>query len=255
MNMDKAVGIIGGVGPLATVYFMEMVISMTDAKRDQDHINMIVLNHATIPDRTGFILGTSKEDPLPVMIEDAKKLAQAGADFIVIPCNTAHYFFEEIKKSVTIPMLNIVEETVSYAQSSISGLKRLGIMATSGTIESNTYQIACEKRGIDCVSPDPSGQDTVMRIIYDQVKAGRDVDIAAFYHVAESLKERGCQGVILGCTELSVVKRDFHINQPEVIDSLEILAQRTIQFSGKQLKTSAVSKEQQGTKNFVLPLA
>ena len=96
--IEKAVGIIGGIGPMSTVYFMEMIINMTDAAKDQEHINMVVLNHATIPDRTSYILGESSQNPLAVMVEDAKKLQQAGADFIVIPCNTAHYFFEEIKK-------------------------------------------------------------------------------------------------------------------------------------------------------------
>ena len=95
--IERAVGIIGGVGPMATVYFMETIIKMTDAKKDQDHINMVVLNHATIPDRTDFILGKSRRNPLKIMVEDAQKLQNAGADFVVIPCNTAHYIFDEIQ--------------------------------------------------------------------------------------------------------------------------------------------------------------
>ena len=227
--IEKAVGIIGGIGPMSTVYFMEMIINMTDAAKDQEHINMVVLNHATIPDRTSYILGASSDNPLAVMVEDAKKLQQAGADFIVIPCNTAHYFFEEIKKSISIPMINIVEETV---------------------------QIACEKQGIECVVPDIAGQEMVMKIIYEQVKAGKEVDIALFYHLVEMLKEQGCQAVVLGCTELSVVKRDFRIKQPDIIDSLEVLAMKTIVTCGKKLKTdrihSALHKGE--TKEFIFPL-
>lgn len=249
---NKTVGIIGGVGPMATVYFMELVIQMTEAARDQDHIDMIVLNHATIPDRTSFILGGSAEDPLPVMIEDAKKLEQAGADFVVIPCNTAHYFFREIQNSIRIPMLNIVEETVSYAKETVPGLKKLGILATSGTIGSKTYQLACQGQGIACVTPDKAGQEAVMRIIYDQVKAGREVDIAAFYYLVESLKERGCQAVVLGCTELSVVRRDFHIRQREIIDSLEVLARQTVLGCGKRLKKPET--EQAPAKAFTVSL-
>lgn len=223
---------------MATVYFMELVIQMTNAARDQDHIDMIVLNHATIPDRTSFILGESTDDPLPIMVRDAQTLEQAGADFVVIPCNTAHYFFREIQNSIRIPMLNIVEETVSYAKSTIPGLEKLGILATSGTIESNTYQLACQAQGISCLTPDKPGQESVMRIIYEQVKAGREADIAAFYHLVESLKERGCQAIVLGCTELSVIRRDFNIRQREIIDSLEVLARQTILGCGKQLKNS-----------------
>ncbi len=237
---NKTVGIIGGVGPMATVYFMELVLQLTDAVKDQEHIDMIVLNHATIPDRTSFILGDSEENPLPIMVEDAKKLERAGADFVVIPCNTAHYFFRELQKSIKIPMLNIVEETIAYAKKTVPQLKTLGILATSGTIETNTYQLACQAQGLSCLTPDALGQESVMRIIYEQVKAGQEVDVAAFYHLIESLKERGCQAVVLGCTELSVVRRDLNIRRRDVIDSLEVLARQTVLSCGKQLKVSEI---------------
>lgn len=255
--IEKAVGIIGGIGPMSTVYFMEMIINMTDATKDQEHINMVVLNHATIPDRTSYILGKSSENPLAVMVEDAKKLQQAGADFIVIPCNTAHYFFEEIKKSISIPMINIVEETVQYACRTIPDLKKLGVLATTGTVQSSTYQIACEKQGIECVVPDVTGQEMVMKIIYEQVKAGKEIDIALFYHLVETLKEKGCQAVVLGCTELSVVKRDFHIKRTDIIDSLEVLAMKTIITCGKKLKREELSPApyEEKAKGFVLPLS
>ena len=97
---EKTLGILGGIGPLATVYFMDLIVKMTDAVKDQDHISMIVLNHAAIPDRTEFILDNSKPNPLPVMIDDAKKLQAAGADYVVMPCNTAHYFYEQIQASI-----------------------------------------------------------------------------------------------------------------------------------------------------------
>ena len=100
---------------------------------------MLVSNHATIPDRTAYILGKSEESPLDVMIADAKMLEAAGCDFIVLPCNTAHYFFEKIQQSIHIPLLNIIQETVSYCERRIPGVKRIGIMATEGTICSNTY--------------------------------------------------------------------------------------------------------------------
>jgi aspartate racemase len=234
---QQTVGILGGVGPLSTVYFMEMIISMTEAAVDQEHIDMIVFNHATIPDRTAYILGQSADNPLEVMALDAKKLQAAGADFVVIPCNTAHYFFEQIKAGVTVPMLNIVEGAVQYAKQTIPGLTKLGVLATDGTIQTDTYRLACEKEGIACAVPDARDQATVMRIIYEQVKAGKKADIAAFYHVVETLKEQGCQAVVLGCTELSIVKRDYNINQKEIIDSLEVLAKNTILACGKRLKT------------------
>lgn len=234
--LEKAVGILGGVGPLSTVYFMDMIIKMTDAKKDQDHINMIAFNHATIPDRTDFIVGKSPENPLPVMVNDAVKLQSVGADFIVIPCNTAHYFFDIIKESVTIPMLNIVEETVKYAIEKVQNLNTIGILATDGTLISNTYQRVCDKKGIKCVAPNKEQQKCVMNLIYNQVKAGKSADIMTFYEIIQDLLDQGCQAVILGCTELSVIKKDFKLDLPYIVDSLEVLARKTILTCNKQIR-------------------
>ena len=156
--MKNAVGVLGGVGPLATVYFMEMIIEMTDASKDQEHIDMLVSNHATIPDRTGFILGESSESPMDAMVEDAQMLETAGCSFVVIPCNTAHYFFEDIRNSVQIPVLNIIEETIDYAKKQGSQrkipreIKKLGILATEGTISSGTYSFYGKPAGVECVA-------------------------------------------------------------------------------------------------------
>lgn len=137
---EKTLGVLGGVGPLATIYFADLVVKMTDAKTDQEHISMVILNHGAIPDRTDYILDHSKPNPLPVMIADAKKLQAAGCDYIVIPCNTAHYFYDEIQKNVDIPIINIIEETVKDAIKTVPGLKTLGVLATEGTIKSGSYE-------------------------------------------------------------------------------------------------------------------
>ena len=233
---DKAVGILGGLGPLATVYFMELVIKHTEASRDQDHIDMIVLNHATIPDRTDFILGRSKENPLESMIQDAKKLEAAGAGFIVMPCNTAHYFYDGIRENVRIEMVSIIEETVRYAFEAVPGLRKLGILATDGTIKSGTYDLECAKRGIACVSPSDDERRELMRIIYDEVKAGKPGDAGALDGVIDDMLSRGCDAVALGCTELSTVYRDGGRRDGRVIDSLYALARRTILLAGKRFR-------------------
>lgn len=171
--LENAVGVIGGVGPMATVCFCELVLSMTYAERDQDHVNMIVLNHAAIPDRTAFICGASDDSPLPYMIADAKSLEKAGARFIVIPCNTAHYFFDEIAASVSVPVLNIVRETVLEAKRRIKGLEKLGVLATDGTLLTKSYELAANEQNIECVTPDEDVQRQVMSLVYDDVKAGK----------------------------------------------------------------------------------
>ncbi len=231
--MRQAVGVIGGVGPMATVYYMQRVIEMTKAGCDQDHINMLVFNDCDIPDRTAFITEQSSDNPLPVMVEDAKRLEAAGCDFVVIPCNTAHYFYDELQQAVQIPVVNIVEETIRYAKARIPDLQTVGIMATTGTIVTGTYQTYAERAGLTSVIPDEEGQAALMHMIYDGVKAGQPVSRAEFDAVADALRAQGAGCLILGCTELSVLKRDLPIDDPDVLDSIDVLASETVRRSGK----------------------
>ena len=231
--MKQAVGVIGGVGPMATVYYMQRVIEMTKAGCDQEHINMLVFNDCDIPDRTAFITEKSPDNPLPVMAEDAKRLEAAGCEFVVIPCNTAHYFYDELEQAVEIPVVNIVEETIRYAKARVQDLSCVGIMATTGTIVTGTYQKYAERAGLSFAVPDEDEQDLLMQIIYDGVKAGKPVPRADFDRVANHLRAKGAQCLILGCTELSVLKRDLPINDPDVLDSIDVLASETVRRSGK----------------------
>lgn len=231
--MKQAVGVIGGVGPMATVYYMQRVIEMTKAGCDQEHINMLVFNDCDIPDRTAFITEKSPDNPLPVMVEDAKRLEAAGCEFVVIPCNTAHYFYDEFEQAVEIPVVNIVEETIRYAKARVQDLSCVGIMATTGTIVTGTYQKYAERAGLSFAVPDEDEQDLLMQIIYDGVKAGKPVPRADFDRVANHLRAKGAQCLILGCTELSVLKRDLPINDPDVLDSIDVLASETVRRSGK----------------------
>lgn len=227
------VGVIGGVGPLATAYFLGKVVRLTVAERDQDHLDMIVFDHASIPDRTAYIVGTSPEDPGPVMADDARRLAAFGAEFLVVPCNTAHNFTDQVVAAVDIPVVSIIEETVDEAQRRVSGLTTVGLLATTGTAASGVYQRALEARGIGCLLPDDGDQALVMSVIYDQVKAGLRGDVAAIRGVAERLVARGAQAVLLGCTELSVVAEDEGLlAEPLFVDSLDVLARATIRRAG-----------------------
>ena len=233
---EKILGVLGGLGPLATVYFMDLIVKMTEAKKDQDHISMIVLNHAAIPDRTEYILDNSKPNPLPMMIEDAKKLQAAGSAYVVMPCNTAHFFYEQIQNNLSIPMLNIIEETVKDACD--KGVKKLGILATKGTVSAGSYQSMCEKYGIEWAVPSADDEQSLMNIIYNQVKAGKEISISEFLRIVENMKADGCDAVTLGCTELSVINKDFELHRDDIIDSLEVLARRSIELCGKKVKVN-----------------
>ena len=234
--IEKAAGVLGGLGPMATVYFMQTVTDLTDASCDQEHINMVVLSHATIPDRTAYILGTSDENPLPLMIEDAKKLEASGAGFIVMPCNTAHYFYEEIRKNISVEMVSIIEETLQYAAESVPDLKKIGILATEGTIKSKTYDIECEKHGIECELPTDSELAALMHIIYDEIKAGNTGNSEQLQSIIDAMLSRGCDAVVLGCTELSVMCEKNNIRSSKIIDSIAALARKTVILAGKEIR-------------------
>lgn len=125
----QTLGIIGGVGPLATMFIGEMIVRRTKAQKDQEHLHTIIDNDTNIPDRTAFILDNKKDNPVPVIIEDAKKLASVGANMIAIPCNTAHTFYHEINEGSPIPVLNMIRETAKRAAD--LGAERVGILATT----------------------------------------------------------------------------------------------------------------------------
>lgn len=235
---EKLVGVLGGVGPMATVYFMQRVIELTEADTDQEHLNMVVWQHAAIPDRTAFLLGYSDEDPLPVMVSDARRLEADGVDFIAMPCNTAHYFYDELAAAVGIPFLDIVDETVAAAQQGVPGLRRLGVLATDGTVRTGTYAGVSARRGVEAVVPDDVVQREVSDIIYAGVKAGRPVERERFEAVVDHLRRRGCQAIVLGCTELSVLGRELGTG-PDVVDSVDVLARRTIALAGRRVRQEA----------------
>ncbi|MFE5336982.1 aspartate/glutamate racemase family protein [Isoptericola sp. NPDC056573] len=234
---DRPVGVIGGVGPLATAYFLQRVVQRTDAERDQDHVDLVVLNHATIPDRTDFVLGRSPADPGPVLARDARRLQDFGVQFLVMPCNTAHYFTQQVLDAVTVPFVSIIDVTVAAARARVPGLGRVGLLATAGTVASKVYDDAFAAHGIDVVVPDAADQDVVSTVIYDQVKAGRPADPDALRGVAARLVERGASVVVLGCTELSVAAVDHHLLDEEpFLDSMDELVRATITGAGHRVR-------------------
>ncbi len=225
----KTLGILGGLGPMATVYFYELITSHTAAVTDQDHIDIVISSKASTPDRTAYITGDSDEDPTVCMIAEAEKLEAYGAEVIVMPCNTAHFFYDSVRRSVRVPMLNIVELTVKKCAS--LGAGKIGLLATKGTVETHGYERACRHEGIALDLPDKAEQDILMHVIYDQIKQGKEPDLKAFLSVSEAMFERGCDRVVLGCTELSLIKRGGGLSS-RYVDSMEALAEASILACG-----------------------
>lgn len=230
MQQSKVLGVLGGLGPMATAYFYELVTAHTKVQCDQDHIDMVISSKATTPDRTAFILGESKADPFAVMEGEAHRLVTFGAQILAIPCNTAHFFYERLNSSIPVPVLNMVGDTVQRAMD--MGAQKVGILATDGTVRTETYQRVCREKGLPCAVPDAKAQQAVMHVIYDNIKTGQAPDMQAFNGAAQQLFNDGCDVLLLACTELSLLKKQGLVDA-RFLDSMEVLADSAIRACGK----------------------
>jgi aspartate racemase len=227
------VGVVGGVGPLATAYFLDRVVRLTHAVTDQEHVDLVVHQRASIPDRTAFLLGRSTDDPGPVMAACARDLVSIGARAVVLPCNTAEPFLPRIEAEAGVPVHGIVRATVAAAALRVPDLTAMGVLATDGTLAARTYHDELQRVGVRAVVPDPGDQALVMSVIYDQVKANRPADVDGLAAVAQRLVAAGAQCVALACTELSVLAGPLSGRTDVlVVDSVESLARATIVAAG-----------------------
>ena len=224
-------GVIGGMGPEATAFFYEEVIKHTDASRDQEHLDMVIISQASMPDRTHAILTGDDARLLQVMREDAQALETLGCTCIAIPCNTSHYFYDKIQSFTSVPIVHMPREAVHEAAQARRA-RRIGIMGTDGTVRSGVYARECEALGVECMVPSPERQADVMSIIYENVKAGHPADMGKFSLVVDELVKRGCDAIILACTELSVAR--WRQGAPDVcLDAMDVLVREAIERSGK----------------------
>ncbi|WP_054956252.1 aspartate/glutamate racemase family protein [Paenibacillus dakarensis] len=232
---NKKLGIIGGMGPQATSVFFDKLIENTEAERDQDHMDIIILNHATLPDRTKVILEGRGELFLDAVEKDFKLLELAGVSNIAIPCNTSHYFYDEMQKMTKINIINMVDETVKEICKRYGEGSKVGILATNGTIRTGIYRDTCEHYNMKLYEPEASLQERVMDIIYNDVKGRKNVDPAKLESLIHHLVyEEQCQCVILACTELSCIPlSDFY--RECSIDAMEVLVQQSIMLTGKSI--------------------
>lgn len=232
---QKVLGVIGGMGPLATQLFYKMVIEHTDAHSDQEHINMVILNHATMPDRTAAILEGKLDDLLARLKEDADVLEKSGADYIAIPCNTSHVLIEKLQEETSLPVINMIQVTAKKIRGKYGEGARVGVMGTDGTIKTGLYQKACQACGLIPVIPVPENQKLVMKIIYDGIKDGGVIDYDDFEAVETQLRDEGCDCVIMACTELSCFKEQFQLSD-YFVDAMEEMAKEAILLCGKKLR-------------------
>lgn len=238
MNEKKTIGILGGMGPLATADLFQKIVLMTEAASDRDHIRVCIDSNTNIPDRTAAILDGG-EDPVPEMAKALRNLEACGADCIIMPCNTAHYFLPRLQAMTALPFLSILTAAAEACKARFPG-RTVGILGTTGTLSAGLYQNALDAAGVPWQTPVGKEQEALMRVIYDGVKAGRP---AAAYRadlltVLEGMPARGTEVFLLGCTELPLAAEALGIQCPTV-DPTEELAKAAIRFCGRQPRASA----------------
>ena len=240
MVLPGLIGVLGGMGPLATVDFMQKLLAATPATRDQEHVPALISAIPQIPDRTQAFQG-SGASPLPAMLACAKRLEAAGAGVIVIPCNTAHIWFEDLQTAMGIPMLHMVEAVMEEALATCGARLRIGLLATQATLASGLYgKHACAPDGRVVEWIHPTGWDIRQCVSpgIAAVKAGRlDEGRDLLLRAACALHQRGAAAVVLGCTEIPVVLNDQNAPLP-TIDATAALARRAVEWSRSALHGS-----------------
>ncbi len=220
------IGIIGGMGPLATIDLYNKILSFTGAKTDQDNIHVIIDGNTSIPDRTQAILH-SGQSPVCELIRSAHRLEFMGADILIMACNTAHYYYEQMAPHLKAAFIHMIDETAKEVKA--LGYGSAGLLASEGTCQSGIYDKSFEKLGIKLIKPSKEMQRHVTSIIYDGVKAGKaHFPIEDFHKALQELSSKGAETFVLGCTELPVAFARYGI-EANTIDPTEVLARRAVE--------------------------
>lgn len=231
----QKLGIIGGLGPAASAFFYNRITEHTEASCDQEHLDIVLLSHSTLPDRTKAIESGNDQELLQLLEKDLKILEDLGVAHIAIPCNTSHYYYEQMQSYTNVPIINMIHETVKYAIHNYKNVHKIGIMATDGTIKTGLYHKECEAFGILPYHPSLERQQDVMSLIYDDIKSGKHADTRKFERVMREFKDNGCDVVLLACTELSVYAQTHDVPK-FCLDAMDVLTRLSIERSGATYK-------------------
>ena len=243
--MKKSIGILGGMGPLATADLLIKITTATQADSDREHIRVYIDSDCAIPDRTGAILHGG-QDPVPEMTSALRNLERCGADCILMACNTAHYFLPRLQALTETPILDMLSITAKRCAQLFPG-KRAAILGTTGTLQTGIYDRALKEAGVDFLLPDEAQQAWLMHLIYDVVKATRPMqpEEEHWTRLLEELRARGADYFILACTELPIVANTLQDEGP-FVDPTEELARAAVSYCGYPLKTPQEGKPWDG---------
>lgn len=233
MADQKTVGVIGGLGPLATLDFFDRVLRRTRAYREQDHLRLIIDNNTKVPDRNAHLRGEGPS-PGPALAASAKGLELAGAELIVMACNTTHAWESDIRAAISTPFLSIIDVTTEAVVN--MGAETVGVMAVDACLTMELYQKSLAKAGVKPVLLVPDSQRTFMELIY-RIKSGDSGDTVkrAMATLARRLEAQGAEAIIAGCTEIPIVLTADDLDG-ELVSSTDVLVERTILAAGGELK-------------------
>lgn len=232
--MKKTIGILGGMGPAATADLFKLIVQKTEADTDQDHIHILIDCNPAIPDRTASIV-EGGASPLPELVQSARRLREAGADFIVIPCNTSHYYIDTIRERAGVSIIDMIEETANTIRD--MDCERAIVLCTEGTRSARVYTDKFKSKRINVIYPEERLQLLTNNIIYDGIKKGRiHYDIAEFNELLRQLEDETDAMTVLGCTELSIAKERYGMCG-HFVDPTEILAAAAISEAGYRVKS------------------
>lgn len=230
---EKVVGILGGMGPEATVDLFSRIIQRTHAKSDEDHLHIIIDNNPKMPSRQDAIL-SGGESPVPAMCETARNLERAGADFIIIGANTAHYYYDDVQKAVGIPVLHIIEEAAKETIRSVPGVRRVGVMATTAAMKIRLYQKSYEKFGIEIIEVPNHVQEQIQKSIFSFKYDGiTEENVALMVNAARRLIAAGAEALIMGCTEIPLILKGQEFPVP-ILDPNDVIAIVAVRFAKNQ---------------------
>lgn len=246
---EQTVGVIGGLGPKATLDFYAKLLEKTKAGNDQEHLQVIINSNPKVPNRQSALAGTGPSCA-PHLINSAHALKRAGADFLVMVCNTAHAYESDIRRATNLPFISIIEESVNACLHEKPTLEKVGLLATDGCLKANLYQKCFAEHGVDCLVPDTFDQAKLMNLIF-RIKAD-DQDLAItleMEHLAQTLIDAGAEIIVAACTEIPLVLQAGFITAP-LISSTDALADAVIDYA----QSGSALLAHNGAKGIVKPM-
>lgn len=226
--MEHFFSILGGMGTMATESFVHLLNERVVTHKDQDYLNYVLFNHATVPDRTAYILDATNDSPLPYLLDDIEKQNLLKPDFIVLTCNTAHHFFDTLQAATPIPILHMPKEAVKEVMKQ-KEVGKVAFFGTTGSVKAGIYETQMRQAELEVYLPTEKLQDKINHLIYHDIKENDFLNQSLYVEILKDAVDAGCKQIILGCTELSLMEASFGQHDYPVIDAQSVLVDRTIE--------------------------